>query len=1275
MDLRREDLTSLNRLGGIWKTTPGAEFEAMMTNMDLTAWQDVIQYLRSLGMREKPQIVRMNVCLSNNLRFTLEGAGVIQAYCRDNRIADKPFTAMLKENIQDGEPVNLNDYGAKAKLKRETALSADDERVKEALLRWDQLGKHFRMIQRFEFQAPKGLPLRFDVSLVRENAGRPARTFQEARVTTAAQTYEAEVELTAKREGTEGDGAARLVLRGLSWLLQGRQRAFVLVGNRRADFVRNEVGAIFGSGANVSSNARNGRNRAGPTRSFRFPGPQPATLERRHVVDVSESGIPSVRGGYNVTDKADGLRCLLYVSDIGRIYLVDGGGRVYATGKQAEKAMAGLVLDGEWIRRDREGRAVSHYYAFDIMATAGGDAGIVAQPFLIPGAMLGSAVEAGTRMGAMKAAVAEISKAKQLVKGVPSAQNIQIGMKSFQTAEGTAIFREAAAATLDSAERAPYNTDGLIFTPNAAPLPIGQGTWAEQLKWKPPQENTIDFFVVVDAERDKAGVPLGTDAINIKYREDSGQTVRCKTLRLFVGSSRDVAFADPRRTILDKEPLPSSAHNGDWAPVEFRPTDPRDPMAAICYVPINAGAADPAGATVAATALDTDTDMIRTTRTGDIIQSDMIVEMAYHPERAAGWRWEPVRVRHDKTERWRAGRTGGTMNADWVANSIWSTLHNPITEAMVRTGVVENCTPTPPTMSRVPSRNLMKVQCMHNFHNDVIKRRFLLHPTLAAGAAGAAKVCDLGIGHGEDVVRYITANVSYVLGVDINGDAINNPTDGAYRRLLDKMVALGGRDRVPPMVFVQASAARNLPSGSAGITAEDQTLLQTEFSTGPAASGFDVVSAMFSLQYMFSDENTLAGFLNTLADTVKVGGYFVGCAPDGDAVASQFAREKDESGVTVVGRDGKMDVWTMTRRYSAGMGTVVPPTTAGLGLAVDVDFIAAGQTYTQYLVSWPYLEKRLAEAGLELLTAEEIAELRLPASSQMFSETWSIAEAAGDKYAMTDAVRRLSFMNRWWVFRRRSDRRPAPPMAEPEFLAPLTEMKPATEVVDIVATPELSNVMTGGGSFAGEVSEAAAPFLVNAAVKTPDERLGPDLADWPRYMSLGTLTPIHDMADPSVIYPSIEAAVASAKYQSASNIPAQGPALFRVEGSLHQRFDTERKRLEAEGAPADAIAETVNNQVSRTRIVSGKPTIKSYGGEYDLDKWLSVRDEVNRAYLQIRYNSDPRFKQMVDTIKAQGGEILFANGDKPNDLGVGIGPDGNVLGGGNLIGKIMMTLE
>jgi hypothetical protein len=1304
MDLRRSDLDGLTRLAELWKATPGAEFEAALKGMDLTSWQDVIQYLRSLGMRENPQIVKMNICLSNDIRITLEGAGVIQAYCRDNRLTGKPFVAMLKENIADATPVELGSYSARAKLKREIPLAADDERVKEVLARWDSLGKHFRNIQRFEFVAPGGIPVRFDISIVRENAGRPARTFQEARVTSTPPRYEAEVELTASRDDTEPSRAAGHIIRGLSWLLQGRQRSYVLVSNAAADNVRDSVSRIFGFPTGEGGNRNRNRNRSGPA-PFRYPGPQPATLERRHIAKDVEPGTPNLRkqpGGYNVTDKADGLRCLLYVSDTGRIFLVDGGGRVYATGKQTEPSQAGLVLDGELIRRDRKGATVSHFYAFDILANKGGKTDVTGLPFMVTGAMFGSAAAANTRQAAMASAVSVLSAAAQSVKGVPPAHELQVGMKTFRTAMGDGIFTDCVASVLSDAASAPYNTDGLIFTPNASPLPLARGTWMEQLKWKPPHENTIDFLVIVDRERGKDGMPTAVEAIGTKYREDSGQTVRYKTLRLFVGSNRDVAFADPRRTVLNEEPLPTTLDEGEWHEVEFRPTDPRDPMAAVCYVGISEGILDPAGATAAASTLDTDSDVIRCTRTGDIIQSDMIVEMAYHPERAPGWRWEPVRVRHDKTERWLAqqagvGRKGGTMNADWVANSIWNSIHNPITEKSIITGIVEQCAapvalvaPISYSVRRAPARDLMKVQCLRNFHNDFVKRQILLRKTLTPGAT----LCDLAMGRGDDIGRWIAAPAGFVFGCDVIAAHLNDPEDGAYRRLLNKMVAMGGRDRVPRMVFAQADAARHLQTGEAGLTPEDQSLLQQVFAMGgPGATGFDVVSCMFAIHYMFRDENTLAGFLTNLADTVKVGGYFIGCGFDGDAVARMMAAS---DGNSVVGRDGRSESWVMTKRYGAGIGASVPPSAAGLGLAVDVDFISLGETHTEYLVSWPYLQAKLAEVGLELLTAEETAALGLPASSQMFGDTWSIADATGETYAMTEAIRRYSFLNRWWIFKRRSERRPAPPLDVPAPPALLTEVIPLTETgigapeEGGAPAPAVVAAAAGAGTEApsaqdlieledaAEAAEAVSvskEYLINPATKKPDLRLGPELANWPRYMALGTPVEIADAADASIKYPSVEAAIAAAKYQRATNKPELGAQLFRVEGAVHQKFEKDREKLIATGAPEEALEKTYDDQLSMTRIVSGAAKMKAYKAEWNKAAWDAQKEEVYQTYLKQRYEVDERFREMVNAIKAKDGQILFVNGTDPTELGVGVRIDGSIAGGENKIGKWMMALS
>jgi hypothetical protein len=841
---------------------------------------------------------------------------------------------------------------------------------------------------------------------------------------------------------------------------------------------------------------------------------------------------------------------------------------------------------------------------------------------------------------------------------------------------------KGAGATLEDAKGAPYNTDGLIFTPNAAPLPIGRGTWHEQLKWKPPHENTIDFLVIVDSERGADGKPTTVDAIGTKYREDSGQTVRYKTLRLFVGSNRDGAFADPRITVLGSEALPRSLtmDGGEWREVEFRPMEPRDPMASVCFIAIGEGNG----------ALDMSVDTIRA-KNGDIIQSDMIVEMAYHPDRAPGWRWEPTRVRHDKTERFLAhqagkgGRKGGTMNADWVANSIWTSIHNPVTEDAVRTGHVTQCA-APETLvaassvggRRTPGRDVLKMQCMRNFH-DYVKRSVLLRRVLAPGAT----ICDLAMGSGEDIAKWIATPVGYAFGCDVLAAAINSPDDGAYRRLMDKMVELGGRDRVPPMRFAQADMARRFVTGEAGLTPEDQGILQEVFS-GPGREGFDVVSCMFAMEYMFRDQPSLDGFLTNLADTVKVGGYFVGCGLDGDAVARLLSADSN-----FVGRDGRTDVWMMTKRYGSGIGNSVPPSAAGLGLAYDVDFIAAGEARTQYLMSWPYLQARLMECGLELLAADELAALGLNASTQMFADTLA---AAPEPFAMTEAIRRYSVLNRWFIFRRRTDSRPRPPSAAAAPPVGLTEMipekvselgpKPLSKIDERSEKRMTSSEMPDGKEEGKEDDEdviiempepnakaESKEYYINPSV-AEDLRLGAALADWPRYMSLGTQTEITDLEDASVRYPSIEAAVASAKYQKATDKPAMGPQLFRVEGAIHQAFAKKREGL----TTPDTIQKTVDDEVATIRVSSAQAKMKAYKAVWNPDAWNAQKMGVYKAYLEKRFASDVRFREMIQAIKAKGGEILFVNGVDANELGIGIRKDGSVAGGENKIGKIMQGL-
>ena len=56
------------------------------------------------------------------------------------------------------------------------------------------------------------------------------------------------------------------------------------------------------------------------------------------------------------------------------------------------------------------------------------------------------------------------------------------------------------------------------------------GTWSINYKWKPPEENTIDFKVRVVKDKTKNGLRDKITSTMIK-----GKVVKCKQVRLYVG--------------------------------------------------------------------------------------------------------------------------------------------------------------------------------------------------------------------------------------------------------------------------------------------------------------------------------------------------------------------------------------------------------------------------------------------------------------------------------------------------------------------------------------------------------------------------------------------------------------------------------------------------------------------------------------------------------------------------------------------------------------------
>ena len=92
------------------------------------------------------------------------------------------------------------------------------------------------------------------------------------------------------------------------------------------------------------------------------------SLETKNIISLDiDSAVPNINRLYTVTEKADGLRKLLYVSNSGKIYFIDTNMKIQFTGnKTLHKDCHNTIVDGEHVLYDKLGNFINLYLAFDI---------------------------------------------------------------------------------------------------------------------------------------------------------------------------------------------------------------------------------------------------------------------------------------------------------------------------------------------------------------------------------------------------------------------------------------------------------------------------------------------------------------------------------------------------------------------------------------------------------------------------------------------------------------------------------------------------------------------------------------------------------------------------------------------------------------------------------------------------------------------------------------------------------------------------------------------
>ena len=1043
----------------------------------------------------------------SNIRTEVYGLSNIQKYCRNDRLEDINYRFVQKMQAKEGSefirPVNFDDFNFRLSYQKEKIIPITSSLGQSILSTWIKEKKVFRHINRTTL-IHDDFPFHIDISVVKESHRRdghliPEYSFQASKTTECEPKYEIEIEMDNHLVGigkkmNNAVVVADILRTGIKIVLSGLQGTnFPVSYDELAHTSRDYYYLLYPNEKPKHKSDRGDKGDKGGRGSAseleleltdpknitltpnHFIGPSSYTLQVLNVAPINDDcSIPNIRNNYTVTDKADGMRKMLYICPNGKVYLLNTNMNFEFTGAVCrEERVHNTLIDGEHIIHNKNGEYINLFAAFDLYFINGRD--VRQKAFVITSSssdkrasaavdeMLGdieeefeseSDIGEGSRARSSQKKNMELRE-KEMPRGsakgnedsrlfllnqiindmniqsVISGDNIpiKVAVKKFQVASpDKSIF--ACANFIISGQKAgifEYETDGLIFTPCNTGVasnkvgvagPLHKVTWDMSFKWKPLNQNTIDFLITTKKNKN------GTDAVGNIFENGidtmkSEQLQQYKTIILRVGyDERKHGYINPCAAVIDdKLPHAGDVDTGDgYKPVPFYPTNPYDPEASICNIPLRE---DQNGVLQMFTSQD------------EIFDDETIVEFSYDATRPKYWRWVAERVRYDKTAEYKRG-IKNYGNAYHVANSNWYSIHNPVTLEMITTGqnIPDELADDDVYYNKTSGDN--KTRSMRDFHNLFVKKMLITKV-----AAKGNTLIDYAVGKAGDFPKWIDAKLSFVFGVDLSKDNIENRLDGACARFLNYRKKFYS---MPYALFVNGNSGVNIKSGDAMFTEKGKEIVRALFNDGPkdssilgagvyrqygkAVDGFNISSCQFALHYFFENIEKLNQFLKNVSECTKVDGYFIGSCYDGATMFQALRSVEKGKSIGLMADDEK--IWEITKEYSQ---TTYDPDISCVGYAIDVYQDSINKTIKEYLVNFTYFTELMRGYGFELLKRDEAVKLGLPNSSGMFSELFSVMESEiqqdakqksryGSAPMMTAKEKQISFYNRYFVFKK-----------------------------------------------------------------------------------------------------------------------------------------------------------------------------------------------------------------------------------------------------------------
>jgi len=929
--------------------------------------------------------------IDNNIILEINKLNNIYLYCKSNNYKTNNNYRLYKlikkreETIKDLFDVDIN-------------IELNEiELLKEEPEKWDNNLKRFRLIKEFNYKIDDDLIV--IVKIIKDSV-KNYMTMKKSGINKDENIkYEFSIKLTNKIDNNK-------IINGIVKIIQGLYLSKIVLTKKHQIEILNKY-----------KNLVNIVNKFAPQDNDEIIllTPKPVALKRCNLDNPDNYGVISILRGYTVTEKADGERILLYIDNIGDVYTIDSSKRVEGTGIKGKKEAFNSLIDGEFINCNKRIDGVKRHLfaAFDIYYLNGEN--LTGLPLIHE---------------KQKSRYNELLKVKSLLNTKEC--NIDFMAKEHKT--GKNILDENK-KILKNHKKFPYEIDGLIFTPKALSVysfypampvePKKDMSWVNVLKWKPPEQNTIDFLIRTveniikpDGRKyKKFGLFVLDKELLEDYKIDNVLNIRYKYLTLDkLNKYLENAEKDQFKLF-----IPNKYYNNDdeYALLEIN-----------------------------------DKNEIRA-ENGDKIESNTIVEFRYD---LGEKRWIPIRLREDKTRIYKKGINDKTANSAQVALDTWDTIHNMISMSMI-TGIedIKNIDMKEDNIlesddiyyeRKVPFNNISNSML---YYHMLIKSILYTSPKLIKinNKPTRGTLLEMACGQAGDFNNWKYSKYSFVLGLDLVKSNIYT-SKGSYARIfrehkkqLTYNNKTGKNFQLLDMAFVVGDCTLDLKTGEAGIDDDNKKLLKLVMNpvmkqqnleiyeraiAGRGSEKFNAISCIFAIHYFFENNEKLEQFLRNVSDNLQNGGLFYATFMDGITVEKEL--EKSKKGI-IEGRK-KLDeysipVWAIIKKYNKE---------TYYNKKIDVFLELTQKLITEYLVNFEFLVKKAKEFKLELEDTELFSESyekikkdfennnnnEIYRNKYNLYENWKIDEhkKSLEEFDSNDITKKFSFLNRWVIFKKSS---------------------------------------------------------------------------------------------------------------------------------------------------------------------------------------------------------------------------------------------------------------